>query len=117
MQISRWHQLAWGSLVAAVVATSAAAHFDTGDELYELCTLKEAIFRDMGCAAIASAYLDMMRTLGYSCEIDDDVKRIDIADVLRKYLGDHKEDRQKNASSLAVEAFTQAFHCSPPGHR
>ena len=107
MRILWWRQLAGGCSVAAVIATSAAAHFDTGDELYELCTLKEALFRDLGCAAIASAYLDMMRTLGYSCAIDDDVQRREIADVLRKYLADHPQDRQKNARALAVEAFTK----------
>ena len=109
-----WHQLAWGSLVAAVVATSAAAHFDTGDEIYEICTVKEAILRDTACAAIASAYLDMMRTLGYSCETGDDLQRREIADVLKKWLRDHQGERHKDASVLAIEAYTQAFKCSPP---
>ena len=110
MRISWWHQMAGGCLVAAVIATSASASFDTGDEVHELCSLKEALFRDLGCAAIASAYLDMMRTLGYSCTTGD-VKRREVADVLRKHLADHPQDRQKDASALAVEAFSQAFSC------
>ena len=112
-----WHQLVRGCLVTAATATSAAAHFDTGEELYQLCTLSEPMFRELGCGAMASAYLDMMRTLGYSCSTDGDTNRREVAEVLRKYLTDHPGDRRKDASALAVEAFTQAFQCSPPGHQ
>ena len=92
------------------VSTPAAAYFDTGNEVYETCIAPDKSSKRLICLATASAYLDMMRSLGYACT-DDKLSRRQVADVLVKFLKENPESRQKPGPSLAVEAFSKGFGC------
>jgi hypothetical protein len=92
------------------VSTPASAYFDTGNEIYEKCIAADKSSKRLICLATASAYLDMMRALGYSCS-DDELTRRQVADVLAKFLKENPESRQKSGPSLAVEAFSKGFGC------
>jgi len=92
------------------VATPAAAYFDTGNDVYERCIAAEKTSKRQICLATASAYLDMMRALGYSCT-GDNLTRSQVADVFVKFLKENPESRQKSGPSLAIEAFSKEFGC------
>jgi hypothetical protein len=92
------------------VSTQAAAYFDTGNEIYERCIAPDKTSKRQICLATASAYLDMMRALGYSCT-GDKLTRRQVADVFVKFLKDNPESRQKPSPSLAIEAFSKGFGC------
>jgi hypothetical protein len=104
-----------GALVASgclflFASTPAAAYFDTGNEIYERCTAPDKTSKRQICLATASAYLDMMRALGYSCT-GDNLTRRQVADVFVKFLRENPESRQKSGPSLAIEAFSKGFGC------
>jgi hypothetical protein len=82
-------------------STPAAAYFDTGNEVYERCIAPNKTSKRQICLATASAYLDMMRALGYSCTADNLTRR-QVADVLVKFLKENPESRQKSGPSLAM---------------
>jgi hypothetical protein len=92
------------------VSAPAAAYFDSGNEIYEKCIAPDKTAKRVFCLAAASAYLDMMRALGYSCT-SDNLTRRQVADVLVKFLRENRESRQKPGPSLAVEAFSKGFGC------
>jgi len=96
--------------LSSFVSTPAVAYFDTGNELYERCIAPEKTSKRQICLATASAYLDMMRALGYSCT-DDRLTRRQVADVFAKFLKENPETRQKSGPSLAIEAFSKGFGC------
>jgi Ssp1 endopeptidase immunity protein Rap1a len=102
--------LAIGLCLLALVSTPAAAYFDTGNQVYERCIAPDKTSKRQICLATASAYLDMMRALGYTCT-DDKLTRRQIADVFAKFLRENPESRQKSGPSLAIEAFSKGFGC------
>ena len=102
--------LAVGGCSFLLVSTPAAAYFDTGNEVYERCIAPDKTSKHQTCLATASAYFDMMRALGYSCN-GDKVTRRQIADVFVKLLRENPESWQKPGPSLAVEAFSKGFGC------
>jgi hypothetical protein len=102
--------LAVSGCLLLFVSTPVAAYFDTGNEIYERCIAPDKTSKHQICLATASAYLDMMRALGYSCN-GDKVTRRQVADVLAKFLRENPEIRQKPGPSLAVEAFSKGFDC------
>src|ERR1700752_5194208 len=91
-------------------SSPAAAYFDTGNEVYERCIAPDKTSKRQICLATASAYLDMMRALGYSCT-EDKLTRRQVADVFVKFLRENPELRQKSGPSLAIEAFSKGFGC------
>ena len=91
-------------------STPAAAYFDTGNEIYERCNAPDKTSKRQICLATASAYLDMMRALGYSCT-GDNLTRRQVADVFVKFLRETPESRQKSGPLLAIEAFSKGFGC------
>ena len=91
-------------------STSAAAYFDAGNEVYEKCIAPENTSNRLICLATATAYLDMMRELGYSCT-GDNLTRRQVADVLAKFLMENPESRQEPSASLAIEAFSKGLGC------
>jgi len=92
------------------VSTPATAYFDTGNEIYERCIAPDKTSKRQICFATASAYLDMMRALGYSCT-GDNLTRRQVADVFTKFLRENPESRQKAGPLLAIEAFSKGFGC------
>jgi hypothetical protein len=94
-------------------STPAAAYFDTGNQVYERCIAPDKTSKRQICLATASAYLDMMRALGYSCT-SDNLTRRQVADVFVKFLRENPESRQKSGPSLAIEAFSKGFGCKKP---
>jgi hypothetical protein len=104
-----------GGLVVSVclfsfASSSAAAYFDTGNTVYERCIAPDKTSKRQICLATVSAYLDMMRALGYSCT-EDKLTRRQVADVFVKFLRENPEFRQKSGPSLAIEAFSKGFGC------
>src|ERR1700748_344351 len=75
--------------------SSAAAYFDAGNEIYERCIAPDKTSKRQICLATASAYLDMMRALGYSCS-EDKLTRRQVAEVFIKFLRENPELRQKS---------------------
>ena len=102
--------LAVSLCVLSLASTPAAAYFDTGNEVYERCIAPDKTTKREICLATASAYLDMMRALGYSCT-GENLTRRQVADVFVKFLSDNPEFRQKSGPSLAIEAFSKGFGC------
>ena len=102
--------LAVGGCLFLFVSTSAAAYFDAGNEIYEKCIAPENTSNRLICLATATAYLDMMRELGYSCT-GDNLTRRQVADVLAKFLREKPESRQEPGASLAIEAFSKGLGC------
>ena len=102
--------LAVSGCLLLVEATPAAAYFDMGNEIYERCIAPDKSPNHQICLATASAYLDMMSALGYSCT-SDKLTRRQVADVLVKFLKENPENRQKSGPSLAIEAFSKGFGC------
>ncbi len=92
-------------------ATPAMAYFDTVNQIYERCIAPDKAPKRQICLATASAYLDMMKALGYSCSEDKNVTRRQVADVLLKFLRENPESRQKTGPLLAIEAFSKGFGC------
>ena len=92
------------------VSTPAAAYFDTGNKVYERCIAPDKTSKREICLATASAYLDMMRALGYSCT-GDNLTRRQVADVFAEFLKENPESRQKPGPLLAIEAFSKGFGC------
>jgi hypothetical protein len=95
-------------LLLLLTGPAAATYFDTGNELYERCLAALPSPR-LTCMASASAFMDMMETLGYTCP--SGLTKGQVTDVLLKYLKDHPESRHKSAASLALEAYSTAFGC------
>ena len=102
--------LAVGGCLFLFVFTSAAAYFDAGNEIYEKCIAPENTSNRLICLATATAYLDMMRELGYSCT-GDNLTRRQVADVLAKFFRENPESRQEPGASLAIEAFSKGLGC------
>ena len=86
--------LAVGGCLFLFVSTSTAAYFDAGNEIYEKCIAPENTSNRLICLATATAYLDMMRELGYSCT-GDNLTRRQVADVLAKFFRENPESRQE----------------------
>ena len=102
--------LAVGGCLFLFVSTSAAAYFDAGNEVYEKCIAPENTSNRLICLATATAYLDMMRELGYSCT-GDNLTRRQVADVFAKFLRENPQSRQEPGASLAIEAFSKGLGC------
>jgi len=102
--------LALSVCLFSFVSTPAAAYFDTANEVYERCIAPDKTFKREICFATASAYLDMMRALGYSCT-GDNLTRRQVADVFVQFLRENPESRQKAGPALAIEAFSKGFGC------
>jgi hypothetical protein len=103
--------LALSACLLSFESTPAAAYFDTGNEIYERCIAPDKTSKRQICLATASAYLDMMRALGYSCTGDNNLTRRQVADVFVKFLRENPESRQKAGPLLAIEAFGKGFGC------
>jgi len=88
--------LAVGGCLFLLVSTSAAAYFDAGNEVYEKCIAPENTSNRLICLATATAYLDMMRELGYSCT-GDNLTRRQVADVFAKFLRENPEPGKSQA--------------------
>ena len=102
--------LAVGGCLFLLVSTSAAAYFDAGNEVYEKCIAPENTSNRLICLATATAYLDMMRELGYSCT-GDNLTRRQVADVFAKFLRENPQSRQEPGASWASEAFSKGLGC------
>lgn len=94
----------------SLVSAPALAYFDTGNQVYERCIAPDNTSKRQICLATASAYLDMMKALGYSCP-GDNMTRRQVADVFAKFLKENPESRQKPGPTLAIEAFSKGFGC------
>lgn len=94
----------------SLVSIPALAYFDTGNQVYERCIAPDNTSKRQICLATASAYLDMMKALGYSCS-GDNMTRRQVADVFAKFLKENPESRQKPGPTLAIEAFSKGFGC------
>ena len=102
--------LALSVCLFSFVSTPAAAYFDTANEIYERCIAPDKTSKRDICFATASAYLDMMRALGYS-STGDNLTRRQVADVFVQFLRENPESRQKAGPALAIEAFSKGFGC------
>jgi hypothetical protein len=114
--------LAVGGCLFLFVSTSAAAYFDTGNEVYERCIAPDNSSKHQTCLTTASAYFDMMRALGYSCN-GDKVTRRQVADVFVKFLRENPTGlvEQQKARKSAVDSprakrATQAMHVDTVRH-
>jgi hypothetical protein len=89
-----------------------AAYFDTGDDVWNLCT-DNAPGHNYLCIGMSTAYFDMMLAAGYRCDatVHD---RTQLRDTFLKYLSDHPGMRNMPASELAVSSWTAAFQCLRP---
>ncbi|MGY3527254.1 hypothetical protein [Bradyrhizobium sp. USDA 4452] len=96
------------SILTAVSAS--AGYFDTdSNKYYGMCHSQP---QTVVCVATASAFYDMLQAQGYLCTKDrGDITRLQVTDVLLKYLRDHPEDRGDPLSDLAVRAFQQMLGC------
>ena len=83
--------LAVSACLFSFASTPVAAYFDTGNEVYERCIAPDKTPKREICLAMASAYLDMMRALGYSCT-GDNLTRNQVADVFAKFLKENPDD-------------------------
>ncbi|MBR2118456.1 MAG: hypothetical protein IJ935_07260 [Afipia sp.] len=90
--------------------SSAAAAFDDGNDLLQICTNEREF-----CLGLTSGYYDMMRTMGVTCPRASNVSRGQVRDVIVKYLNDNPAKRNQSASFLAATALTQGFGCKKPG--
>jgi hypothetical protein len=100
-------------LLFLLASRGAAGYFDSGNKLYERCIAKQRSFEHTICVATATAYMDMMKELGYSCP-SSDMTRAQVADALIKFLRDNPKSRNNAAASLAIEAFKGWPGCKSP---
>jgi hypothetical protein len=89
-----------------------AEYFDTGNDLWNLCTDKFPGHNYL-CIGLPTAYYDMMLATGYRCAATG-VDREKVRDAVLKYLADNPEKRNLPASELAIAAFKAAFQCTEP---
>jgi hypothetical protein len=89
-----------------------AGYFDTGDDLWNLCTDKFPGHNYL-CIGLPAAYFDMMLATGYRCATVG-VDREQVRDVVLKYLSDNPEKRNLPASELAITPLKAAFQCVGP---
>jgi hypothetical protein len=89
-----------------------AEYFDTGEDLWNLCTDKFPGHNYL-CIGLPAAYFDMMRATGYRCATTG-VDREQVRDAILKYLSDNPEKRSLPASELAITSLKTAFQCVEP---
>jgi len=89
-----------------------ADYFDTGNDLWGLCTDKFP-GHDYLCLGLPAAYFDMMLATGYQCAATG-LAREQVRDAVLKYLSDNPDKRNQPASQLAVASFKTAFQCVEP---
>jgi hypothetical protein len=89
-----------------------AEYFDTGDDLWNLCTDKFPGHNYL-CIGLPAAYFDMMLATGYRCAAPG-VAREQVRDAVLKYLSDNPEKRKLPAAELAITSLTTAFQCVAP---
>jgi Rap1a immunity proteins len=89
-----------------------AEYFDTGDDLWNLCTDKFPGHNYL-CIGLPAAYFDMLLATGYRCA-STGIDRERVRDVVLKYLSDNPEKRNMPASELAITSLTTAFQCVRP---
>jgi hypothetical protein len=103
-------------LVAAVLllfpSIAQAEYFDTGDDLWNLCTDKFPGHNYL-CIGLPAAYFDMMLATGYRCG-STGIDRERVRDVVLKYLSDNPDKRNLPASELAFASLKTAFQCVAP---
>jgi hypothetical protein len=89
-----------------------AEYFDTGNDLWGLCTDKFP-GHDYLCLGLPAAYFDMMLATGYQCAATG-VAREQVRDAVLKYLSDNPDKRNQPASQLALTSLKTAFQCVEP---
>ena len=89
-----------------------ADYFDTGSDLWGLCTDKFP-GHDYLCLGLPAAYFDMMLATGYQCAATA-VAREQVRDAVLKYLSDNADRRNQPASQLALTSLKTAFQCVEP---
>lgn len=125
-----------GLLIGALLAMSAPASasnaatawpiaagapvFDTGNELWSFCgTTILGSPPDLCMAYVAGAddaYNSLLPSLGTRVCQPTGATIGQVTDVVRHYLNDHPDQREKMASSLVWVALVSAFPCrTPPG--
>jgi hypothetical protein len=95
-----------------LLASSANAEFDTGNDLYKYCTAPAADYFSKGmCFGLTSGYFDSFH-LAYKCEQETpQITRQQIRDIVMKALMDAPAKRHLPAFMLAGAAFSDAFVC------
>jgi hypothetical protein len=89
-------------------AAPVEAYFDTGNDYFARCS--DPAKNEIMCIATASSYFEMMQALNWKCN-DAGVNRLQIRDVLVKYLRDNPQHRHVPATFNAILAYEQAFAC------
>jgi hypothetical protein len=106
-------------LGAAALAATLPAHagFDTGNRLFEDCSA-ENYFNRGYCGGYVTGIVDMLEALSArgvipknTLCIPEGVTKGQLADVVKKYLGEHPERRHLDAGGLVPEALTASFPC------
>jgi hypothetical protein len=102
--------------LAAVTAQINSSVFESGNELYDLCTSSSAV-KLGACSGYIMGVSDAESVLatetGHArlfCEPDSAVVRQDV-DIVKRYLENHPELRHLSAASMVVFALQQAFPC------
>jgi len=99
-------------LPSFLLPSLARAEFDTGNDVWNLCTDNAAGHNYM-CIGMTTAYFDMMLATGYQCA-SPAADRGQVRDVVLKYLSDNPGMRNLPASQLAMTSLTTAFQCARP---
>jgi hypothetical protein len=98
------------ALLCSCTSGARAAYFDdNGNKYFGRCAKENP---DIVCYATASAFLDMMMALGYSCKKDVGVNRQQVTDILIKYLRDRPADRNDVLAFSAILASEESLGCS-----
>jgi hypothetical protein len=96
----------------SLLPSLARAEFDTGNDVWNVCT-DNAAGHTYLCVGMTTAYFDMMLATGYQCA-SPAADRVQVRDVVLKYLSDNPGIRDKPASQLAMTSLTTAFQCARP---
>ena len=85
----------------------ARAEFDTGNDVWSVCT-DNAAGHNYLCVGMTTAYFDMMLAAGYQCA-SPAADRVQVRDVVLKYLSDNPAIRNRPASQLAMTSLTETM--------
>jgi hypothetical protein len=97
-------------ILACALVTPAEAYFDTGNTLLAICE-KSDDFSVGLCIGTILGHYEMMYEAGYDCGDDSKRTKLQIRDVIVKYLRENPAARHVRASALSFFAFVDAFNC------
>ena len=103
--------------IALLAGGPASATFDSGNDLHTRCVSTQPMDR-VACAYYVSAIADVIQTnnntlYGYSVCVPPQVTRLQVADVVGRWLTNNPQHRHYTANSLVAAALEQAYPCRP----